>query len=64
MNRKKIYELNNQELEENVNHPAIQEIIKFTDSYKQHCQTLYGSYFACVAFKELLEIEIEVLGNE
>lgn len=64
MTRKKIYELNNQELEENINHPAIQKVIKFADSFNQPCQTLFDSYFACVTFKELLEIEIEVLGNK
>lgn len=50
MNKKKIYELNNQELEENINHPAIQKVIKFADSFNQPCQTLFDSYFACVAF--------------
>ena len=64
MPKKKIYELNNQELEENINHPVIQEIIKFADSYNQPCQTLFDSYIACVTFKELLEIEIEVLRND
>lgn len=64
MTRKKIYELTNQELEENINHPAIQNIIKFPDRYTQPCQTLFDSYIACVNFKELLEIEIEVKENE
>lgn len=64
MTRKKIYELNNLELEENINHPAIQKVIKFPDRYTQPCQTLFDSYFACVAFKELLEIEIEVKEDE
>ena len=64
MTRKKIYELNNKELEENIKHTEIQKEISLADSYNQPCQTLFDSYFACVAFKELLEIEIEVKENE
>lgn len=64
MNRKKIYELDIKELEKNINHPAIQKVLKFADSFNQPCQTLFDSYFACVTLKELLEIEIEVLEND
>jgi hypothetical protein len=64
MTRKKIYELNEKELEENINHPVIQKVIKFANSFNQNCETLFDVYFACIELKNLLEIEIEVSGND
>lgn len=64
MSRKKIYELNNKELEENMNNPVIQKVIKIANSFNKPCETLFDSYITCVTFKELLEIEIEVLDND
>ena len=62
--RKRIYELTDEELEKNYNNKSIQEVVKFVDSYSKPCETLLNSYIACVKFKNLLEQEIEVLGND